>query len=168
VLLCGALSPLSAEERSFDPISRLEGSCWQGTFHTGETDRHCFERTLQEGFIRDRHWVEGGAGLYEGETFFGWNESTGSLGYWYFNSHGGVSVGTVTAAGDDWQFSEVYTGPGQHLEIRSTVQFLEDAYVVSSSLLLEDGSWETRPSTRYDRVAEAPQPPIGALPPPGQ
>ena len=100
------------ESLRFAPIDLLAGACWMGTFPNGARDVHCYEWSLQNGFIRDHHQVRGGesGGVYSGDTYFGWDASNGRLAYWYFNSLGGVSEGYVEQSGGDWFFREAYEG----------------------------------------------------------
>ena len=144
-----------ARARRFEPISELAGHCWTGEFENGARDVHCYEWTLQDGFVRDRHEVTGGEGVYAGETFYGWDASAEQLRFWYFNSLGGVSEGAVARDGDRWRFDESYRGESRSLELRTWLELptvqneSADAggesevrqYIVTTEIL-RDGQWQ--------------------------
>ena len=83
-----------------EPLSFLVGHCWSGEFKArGQVDTHCFEAVYDGKHIRDRHEVTGGKAVYRGETIFSWNAEAKKVEYTYWNSHGGVSRGSM-AQGD--------------------------------------------------------------------
>lgn len=154
-------SPTGAAER-FAPVGELAGSCWLGTFSAGGADEagprdlHCYEWVLQDRFLRDRHRVTGGEGVYEGETFYGWDAAAGKLRYWYFNSLGGVSEGTVALEEGRWTFRESHRGGGQAMELRTVLERPgEDAYTVATEIE-RDGTWQAEPAVRYQRLGVRP------------
>lgn len=104
-----------------EPLAFLAGHCWRGELPTGETDTHCFEPVYGGQHLRDRHEVTGGEGAYAGETFYS-AEGSGGIGFTYFNSHGGVSRGTMRAAADGrWATEERYRGAdGQEIVLTVT------------------------------------------------
>lgn len=94
------------------PLDFLVGQCWEGRFESGETDTHCFEPAYGGQHVRDRHRVTGGKRLYEGETLYSWDGKAGAVIFTYWNSLGGVSRGTMTAAGDRLDFGDqIYRAP---------------------------------------------------------
>lgn len=94
-----------------EPLGFLAGNCWRGEFAGGQTDTHCFERVYDGQHLRDRHEVTGGAAVYRGETIYS-ESADGSVGFTYWNSRGGVSRGSMRAAGDRLDFGdESYRDP---------------------------------------------------------
>jgi hypothetical protein len=95
-----ALPPL---RDGLEPLGFLVGHCWRGEMpKTGERDIHCFESVYGGRHVRERHKVEGGKGVYEGETLYSWDGSAVIFTYW--NSLGGVSRGTMRPVGDRLDF----------------------------------------------------------------
>lgn len=150
-----------AQER-FAPVAELTGHCWLGTFPDSEArDLHCWEWVLDGGFVRDRHRVTGSGNSYAGETFYGWDAASGTLRFWYFNTLGGVSTGTVESAGDRWLFRERYGGDdraeadaeaGGALEIRTFLTLEDDvSYRILSEKRQPDGDWRSTFTLRFVR-----------------
>ena len=148
-----------ASDERFAPLADLAGHCWIGPFPGSEAhDHHCWEWTLGGKFLRDSHQVQGGESPYGGETLYGWDAEAGILRFWYFNTLGGVSTGTVERDGDRWLFREQYSGnagigqAGGQLEIRSyLVREDETSYDVVSEKRQEDG-WREMFSMRLVRT----------------
>ncbi len=140
--------PAGAAER-FAPVADLAGACWAGTFPGTEArDVHCWEWALGGAFLRDRHEVTSPGGHYAGETFYGWDEAEGVLRFWYFNTLGGVSEGTVRRQDGAWRFDEEYRGGARELELRTTFERpADDVYRVVTEQRTGDG-WVER--TRVD------------------
>lgn len=118
------------------PFERLSGHCWAGEIAKGKRDVHCFEPVLGGQHVRDRHRVEGGGGVYEGETLYSWDGSRIVFTYW--NSLGGVSRGTMTARNAGFDFEDgSYKGPdGREIRYSTRWRFIgRDSYevVVSSA-----------------------------------
>ena len=107
-LLAATQTPVSKE---LQPLAFLVGHCWRGEFGTsGAVDTHCFEPVFDGKFIRDRHEVTGGKGVYRGETLYNWNADSGRTEYTYWNSIGGVSRGMMVAKDGVLDFgSETHT-----------------------------------------------------------
>jgi WD40-like Beta Propeller Repeat len=154
VLTTGA-APSQAEKAGkerFAPVADLAGFCWIGTFDNGGRDVHCYDWALQEGFLRDRHQVTGGEGVYAGETFYGWDEAAGRLHYWYFNTLGGVSEGDAVRAEDGrWTFAESYQGGGGSLELRTAFHRPDDGSYAIVTEVLRDGAWVPEREVVYRR-----------------
>lgn len=168
--LAGALlaSPARAAEETgtdqrFAPVAELAGHCWSGAFPDSQArDLHCWEWVLDGNFLRDRHRVTGGESAYSGETFYGWDAEAGKLRFWYFNTLGGVSTGTVERDGERWLFRELYSGSGDagggaQLEIRNSFVREDDvSYSVVSEKRREDGGWQGMFSMRLVRLGARP------------
>jgi TolB protein len=140
----------------FAPVGDLAGSCWIGTFEDGSRDVHCYEWTLDGGFLRDRHQVHGQEGRYAGETLYGWDEGSESLRFWYFNTLGGVSEGAAVRDSDReggrWLLTESYRGGHSSLELRTLFDRSgEDSYDVVTQAL-RGGEWVERSRVRFTRL----------------
>ncbi|HEY0413826.1 MAG TPA: hypothetical protein VGD66_11870 [Allosphingosinicella sp.] len=127
--LAGAAGLPSLRE-GLEPLGFLVGHCWRGEMaKTGERDTHCFESVYGGQHVRERHKVEGGKGVYEGETLYSWDGSGVIFTYW--NSLGGVSRGTLRRDGEKLDFGTgSYTAPdGRSLAYSTYWRRLgEDAY----------------------------------------
>jgi hypothetical protein len=148
----GAAPPGDSER--FAPVAGLAGSCWAGVFPGTEArDVHCWEWALDGAFLRDRHEVTSPGGRYAGETFYGWDEAAGVLRFWYFNTLGGVSEGTVRHRDGVWLFDEEYRGGERELELRTSFeQPADDAYRVVIEQRTDSG-WEERTRVDFRRAA---------------
>jgi hypothetical protein len=149
VLLAGTLQgdstprPGAEPGATLAPLEFLVGSCWKGTFPDGrKTDEHCFEWMLGRRFIRDRHVVEGGE-PYRGESVLGWDTSAKRMGFWYWNSDGLVTVGSIEYRDGGVVFPERYTGPEGEVELEAIWSRRgKDAYHVLQRRRTPKG-WET-------------------------
>ena len=95
-LIFAAAASQPSVSTELQPLSFLIGHCWRGEFASrGPVDTHCFEAVFGGKFVRDRHEVTGGEGIYRGETIYGWNAETKRVEYTYWNSLGGVSRGSM-------------------------------------------------------------------------
>lgn len=147
LLLAGTLhgARLGAQEPGADlrPLEFLVGSCWIGTFPDGEkTDEHCFEWMFDRKFIRDRHVVRGGE-PYQGESILGWDPNAKRLGFWYWNSDGLLTVGTIEYRPEGIVFPERYTGPDGEVELNAVwTRAGPDAYRVLQRQRTGNG-WKT-------------------------
>ncbi len=151
-------TPPGTLEASFAPIDEFAGSCWATTFDNGARDVHCYEWALQQGFIIDRHEVQGGpsGGIYAGDTYFGWDAKGEQLAYWYFNSLGGVSEGVVAREEGAWWFRESHAGMDTDHQIRTRmVRPDADSYVVVTEFL-RDGVWKSEGKATYRRLGARP------------
>jgi len=161
IFLSGAQVSQQDDER-FEPVSRLAGSCWEGAFPSGPRDFHCWEWALDGAFLRDRHEVRGAAEPYGGETFYGWDADAGVLRFWYFNSLGGRSEGSVEKLPGEnrWLLVESYAGSTpmspeeSEIELRNFLTVGVDAYSVVTEQR-EGGSWKEIMSIRFERSSES-------------
>lgn len=170
-IACRALSCLlvlsslasSQDRERFQPFASLAGSCWEGAFPDGTKDLHCWEWALDGAYLRDRHELQDAAKPYGGETFYGWDAEAGVLRFWYFNTLGGRSEGSVEKLdGEDrWLLRERYVGstPEQgdesRLELRNFVVVEKDTYSVVTEQ--RDGSaWKKMTSIRFERRGTRP------------
>jgi hypothetical protein len=138
----------------FTPVGELAGHCWTGTFPDGKArDLHCFEWVLQNRFLRDRHRVTGPDGVYEGDSYYRWNEAAERLEFWYFNSLGGVSTGTMEPRDGRWLFLESYEGADESSQqIRSWLSREDERSYTVTTERLEGGTWKTLWSMRLMRT----------------
>ena len=151
----GGAEPQTEAER-FAPVADLAGRCWVGHFPESTLrDVHCWEWAVAKRFLRDRHRVMGSEGTsYQGETLYGWDSEDEVLRYWYFNSLGGVSEGSVERTEDGWRFREHYRGsPGEMDLLSSYSRQGEDGYAIETRRLRE-GSWEPFGSIRFEALGE--------------
>lgn len=111
----------SAAAGHFTPLAFLEGKCWSGNFPDGvKSDEHCFEWIYGGKFLRDRHVVTGGGPDYLGETIYAWDPEKKAVVYWYFNSDGGFSTGSLRVEGDALVFpNERFVNEGVETFYRS-------------------------------------------------
>ena len=169
LVVCLLAPPALAAEESetderFAPVAELAGHCWIGPFPGSQArDHHCWEWILDGNFLRDRHRVTGGESPYAGETIYGWDAEASQLRFWYFNTLGGVSTGTVERDGERWLFRESYSGSdgtdsgATELEIRSfLVREDDESYSVVSEKRQEDGEWQIMFSMRLVRTGARP------------
>lgn len=140
--------------QGLEPLGFLVGYCWQGAFpKTGEQDTHCFEAVYDGQHVRDRHEVNGGKGVYRGETLYSWDGKAASFTYW--NSLGGVSRGTMRPEGGRLDFGdESYTGPdGRRISISTHWRRVgDDAY---EAVTVSPESSSLNRTVRYQRVKDA-------------
>jgi hypothetical protein len=87
------------------PWAALVGHCFAGPAPVeGATDKHCFESVYDGQHVRDRHVVtSGGRDVYAGETLYSARGAQVIFTYW--NSLGGLGIGTASVSGDDWRFN---------------------------------------------------------------
>ncbi len=117
--LLGARGDTRPPEADLAPLEFLVGSCWLGTFPDGKkTDEHCFEWMLERKFIRDRHVVRGGE-PYQGESVLGWDSNAKRLGFWYWNSDGLLTTGTIRYTPEGIVFPERYTTPKGEVQMEA-------------------------------------------------
>lgn len=167
--LAGPRSPSGEASARFSPVDRLAGRCWDGVFADGKThDHHCWEWTLRKSYVRAKHEVRGAGKPYGGETFYGWDSGARVLRFWYFNTLGGRSEGTVEQADPDgagrerWLVLEHYAGsnPGSKsdgkLELRTFLVIGDEFYEVVTEKKESDG-WKPMMSIHYQ-----PEQPSGA------
>ena len=146
LMLLGVLGDTSITQKppgTLAPLEFLVGSCWKGTFPDGKkTDEHCFEWVFDRKFIRDRHVVEGGE-PYRGESIFGYDATAKKPAFWYWNSDGLVTVGTMEYRGASIVFPERYTGPDGEVVMEAVwTRKGNDAYHVDQRRKKGEG-WET-------------------------
>lgn len=139
----GAEEPSANNER-FAPVAFLADRCWLGRFPDSQLrDVHCWEWAIANRFLRNRHQVSGSKGVvYQGETLYGWDARDEVLRYWYFNSLGGVSEGTVEHTEDGWMFREQHRGSPEDMELQTAfTRHDKDSYSVKTQKLT-DGEWK--------------------------
>ena len=159
--LCRAAEPAPEIDR-FAPVSGLAGRCFVGEMPEAKArDTHCWEWVLSERFLRDRHQVVGPNGLYQGETFYGLDAATGILRFWYFNSLGGVSEGSVEQREGRWFFDETYRGAGTELEMRTSFDRSGDDYAVVTEQR-EGDRWKVISEVYFQAYGERPAQLAGA------
>ncbi len=147
-----AQTDLQTHQAKLGSLTELAGSCWSGKFPNGAIDTHCWDWAIQGRFLRDRHTVESEAGLYSGETLYGWDAGAEVVTFWYFNSLGGFSEGTVVAIGEQLLIKEDYSDAAQETEMRSNLEVdAPERYVILTESLTDTG-WETFLSLSYERV----------------
>lgn len=135
IALAAAAQEPPALRAELAPLGFLVGHCWRGALPTGETDTHCFEPVYGGEHVRDRHEVTGGSGVYAGETFYS-ADGDGGLAFAYFNSHGGVSRGTMRAGADAFHFGEEHYRGADGRRIALSVVWRpvgDDAYEVATT-----------------------------------
>jgi copper(I)-binding protein len=141
------------------PLARVVGSCWRGTFPDGrQTDTHCFTAIYGGAFVRDVHVVENAPGPYSGETLYRWDGEAGQIVYDYYASDGSHSDGSASAAPNGVAFpQQAHRGPGGATTmIRSSWTFDgPDAYVVLAERL-QGETWHKLWEMRMVRVGPAP------------
>ena len=147
---------LAAEQPKLDPplapLGFLLGHCWEGSFPTGERDRHCFEPVYGGRHVRDVHEVTGPKGVYRGETVYSGEGDRATYTYW--NSLGGVSRGTMRPAGERLDFGdETYKGPdGREIAISTHWRRVgDDAFEAVSA---SEGAPSMNRTVRYVRVPD--------------
>ena len=124
-LMAGAEAP--QVRAGLEPLGFLVGHCWRADFERpGEQDTQCFEPVFDGQHIRSRHEVTGAKEKYRGETLFSFDGKLVTFTYW--NSIGGVSRGTMTAAPDRLSFGdESYTGAdGKRITFSTTWRKIAD------------------------------------------
>ncbi|MDX1500760.1 MAG: DUF1579 family protein [Thermoanaerobaculia bacterium] len=152
----GGEEEAAAHRARFAPLDTLAGSCWGGEISEGVRDVHCWEWVIQEKFLRDRHTVRGGGGVYSGDTLYAWDADDATLRFWYFNSLGGVSQGTAAVEGERMLFEESYEDAERSAAIRSYLELPDaDRYRIASERL-SDGGWEPMMKVEYRRFGVRP------------
>jgi len=130
-IILAAATPGHAEDNPLAPLAPLVGSCWHGQFAgQNRTDSRCFTLVYDGAHIIDRHRVESGDTIYEGHTIFSWNAEENRIDYVYFNSLGGVSMGSLETIENGFAFpDETYQAPdGSMQTIHSTWTIEQDGW----------------------------------------
>ena len=105
---------------ALQPLAFLVGSCWSGTQPQGSVDTHCFSPVYGGYFIRDVHEVTGAPKPYAGESLYHWDATQKQVRYTYYNSIGGVSVGTMQVEDGRLVFPESHESKdGKRIEMRN-------------------------------------------------
>jgi len=141
------------EAQPLQPLGFLLGHCWRGSFPDGKSvDTHCFEGVYGK-FVRDRHFVQREGADYCGESVYWWDPRARAVTYLYFNSDGGTSTGTMTAAGQRLQFAdEVYTAPdGDKQTYRTSWMRGEKGYVAVTEQQ-KQGGWKEAWRIEFTRM----------------
>ena len=133
----------------------LVGSCWSGQLPRGETDTHCFSRSLVH-FVRDVHEVSGSAKPYAGETLYHWDARDAVVRFTYWNSDGGVSTGTMRVQDGALTFPESYEGKdGRRIEMRSVwTRDGADGYVARTEIRKGD-AWVEQFRVVFKRTSKS-------------
>lgn len=144
-------------ETAFQPLDRLAGGCYRGTFPDGRsTDEHCWEWVWEGKFLRDRHVVRGPQPDYEGETIYGWDSGTGQLRFWYFTNAGFYATGVMRPDGERAVFPETVVEGGRRREIESVTTFPADGVYRVESREKVDGAWKELWTMELKRVPDGP------------
>ncbi len=127
----------------FVPLAFLEGKCWSGKFPDGvKSDEHCFEWIYGGKFLRDRHVVRGGGPDYLGETIYAWDPEKKAVVYWYFNSDGGFSMGSLRVDGDALVFpNERFVNEGVETFYRSVWRRTGDDRYLAVTEMQKGDTW---------------------------
>ena len=128
---------------ALQPLAFLVGSCWSGTQPKGTIDTHCFSPVYGGYFIRDVHEVTGSPKPYAGESLYHWDATQKQVRYTYYNSIGGVSVGTMQVEDGRLVFPESYESKdGKRIEMRSVwTQEGPDTFTAKTDVRTGD-SWK--------------------------
>lgn len=128
---------------ALQPLAFLVGSCWSGTQPQGSVDTHCFSPVYGGYFIRDVHEVTGAPKPYAGESLYHWDATQKQVRYTYYNSIGGVSVGTMHVEDGRLLFPESYESKeGKRIEMRSVwTQEGADTFVAKTDMK-SDETWK--------------------------
>jgi hypothetical protein len=139
----------------FAPLAFLEGRCWSGKFPDGvKSDEHCFEWIYGGKFLRDRHQVRGGGPDYQGETIYAWDPERKAVVYWYFNSDGGFSTGSLRVEGDALVFpNERFVNEGVETFYRSVWRRTGDDRYLAVTEMQKGDAWVE--AWRIEYVASA-------------
>ena len=159
LLLAAAVQVETPMDPHLQPLGFLVGSCWRGTFPgSTRTDTHCFTRTPDGNYLRDRHVVAGDAQPYSGVTFYRWDEAAGSLAFDYYPSDGAYASGMVRPAENGLAFPDtIYrAGDGTETHMRSAwTRDGADAYVALTEAQ-RGGRWQPMWELLMVRVGPAP------------
>lgn len=105
---------------ALQPLAFLVGSCWSGTQPKGYIDTHCFSPVYGGHYVRDVHEVTGAPKPYAGETLYHWDAAQKQVRFTYYNSIGGVSVGSMQVEDGRLVFPESHESKdGKRIEMRS-------------------------------------------------
>jgi hypothetical protein len=151
--LVRSAEPAQPDGQRLQPLEFLLGHCWRGSFPDGKSvDTHCFEGVYGQ-FVRDLHIVQRDGPDYCGESVYWWDPQAQAVTYRYFNSDGGTSTGTMTAAGRRLQFAnEVYTAPdGSKQTYRTSWARGENGYVAVTEQQQQDG-WKEAWRIEFTRL----------------
>lgn len=127
----------------FAPLAFLAGHCWSGMFPDKvKSDEHCFEWIYGGKFLRDRHVVTGGGGQYGGETIYAWDPEKKAVVYWYINSDGGFSTGSLRVDGDALVFpNERFVNEGVEMIYRSVWRRTGDDRYLAVTEMQKGDAW---------------------------
>ncbi len=141
----------AAWKARFGSLAQLAGRCWSGRFEGSDArDLRCWEWALGERFLRDSHRVIGGQEAYSGETWYGWDAGAGAVRFWYFNSLGGVSSGTMTEQEGRVRFDESYGDDSRSATIRSWIELPDANHFTMVSERRVGAAWEPFMSVSYE------------------
>jgi hypothetical protein len=120
VALPAQQQPAPLAQPALQPLAFLVGSCWSGTQPKGTIDTHCFSPVYRGHYIRDVHEVTGAPQPYAGESLYHWDATQKQVRYTYYNSIGGISVGTMQVEDGRLVFPESHESKdGKRIEMRS-------------------------------------------------
>jgi len=144
-----AVGGLAAEKASLDehlePLRPFLGKTWKGHFKDStpekpQVDVARWERALNGKAVRILHSVNDG--VYGGESIIVWDDKKKGLVYYYFNTAGFYTTGTITFSEGKYTSHETVTGNADGVtEVKATSEVSADGTMHSKSEYLKDGKW---------------------------
>jgi len=140
---------LAAEKASLDehlePLRPFLGKTWKGHFKNStpekpQVDVARWERALNGKAVRILHSVNDG--VYGGESIIVWDEKKKGLVFYYFNTAGFYTTGTITFSEGVYTSHEMVTGSAEGVtEVKAISELSADGTMHSKSEYLKDGKW---------------------------
>jgi hypothetical protein len=139
----------AAEKASLDehlePLRPFLGKTWKGHFKDStpekpQVDVARWERALNGKAVRILHSVNDG--VYGGESIIVWDEKKKGLVFYYFNTAGFYTTGTITFSEGKYTSHEIVTGNAEGVtEVKATSEVSADGTMHSKSEYLKEGKW---------------------------
>jgi hypothetical protein len=140
---------LAAEKASLDerlePLRPFLGKTWKGHFKDStpekpQVDVARWERALNGKAVRILHSVNDG--VYGGESIIVWDDKKKGLVFYYFNTAGFYTTGTIAFSEGRYTSHEIVTGSAEGVtEVKATCELSADGTMHSKSEYLKDGKW---------------------------
>ena len=144
-----AVDGWAAEKASLDehlePLRPFLGKTWKGHFKDStpekpQVDVARWERALNGKAVRILHSVNDG--VYGGESIIVWDDKKKGLVFYYFNTAGFYTTGTITFSEGKYTSHEVVTGSAEGVtEVNATTELRADGTMHTKSEYLKEGKW---------------------------
>jgi len=132
-------------DEHLDPLRPFLGRTWKGHFKNStpekpQVDVARWERALNGKAVRILHSINDG--VYGGESIIVWDEKKKGLVFYYFNTAGFYTTGTISFSDGRYTSHEIVTGSAEGVtEVKAISELSADGTMHSKSEYLKDGKW---------------------------